>query len=255
MRSAPRLRCPPRALRAALALGLGCALAGPAAAGGPPPPSPPETVILLHGLGRSARSMAPLADALAERGYRVRSLDYPSRRASIDELADELAREVEDCCSRPPVRVHFVGHSLGGILVRAYLARTRPPLLGRVVLLAPPNQGSELADGLADHALLRWLAGPAAAELGTGDASVPRRLGAVDYELGVLTGDRSWSPLRSWLIPGADDGAVAVARARVEGMRDFRVVPETHTFIMRSPQVAQEVGRFLETGRFSPAGG
>jgi pimeloyl-ACP methyl ester carboxylesterase len=230
----------------ALALSLPQAVAAAEAAG-------TETVILLHGLGRSARPMAPLAEALEERGYRVRALDYPSRSAPIERLSRQLAREVEACCSQPPVRVHFVGHSLGGILVRAYLARERPPRLGRVVMLAPPNQGSELVDGVRDNALFRWLAGPAARELGTD--GLPARLGPVDFEVGVLTGDRSWSPLRSWLIPGADDGTVAVASARVAGMADFRVVPETHTFIMRSADVAREVWHFLETGRFSPPGG
>jgi pimeloyl-ACP methyl ester carboxylesterase len=240
-------------LLAALVLALSGA--GPAAAAEEQAPDGAETVILLHGLGRSARSMAPLADALAERGYRVHTLDYPSRSAPIEQLAGELAREVEACCSRPPVRVHFVGHSLGGILVRAYLARSRPPRLGRVVMLAPPNQGSELVDGVRDNAVFRWLAGPAAHQLGTGEDGLPRRLGPVDFELGVLTGDRSWSPLRSWLIPGDDDGTVAVASAQVAGMSDFRVVPETHTFIMRSDAVAREVWHFLQTGRFSPTGG
>jgi pimeloyl-ACP methyl ester carboxylesterase len=238
-------------LVAALAL-LGTLAASSNAPAEPPDEGSGETVILLHGLGRGAGSMEKLGASLASHGYAVRALDYPSRSASVEVLAKRLAREVEDCCTDPPQRVHFVGHSLGGIVVRAYLSETRPPALGRVVMLAPPNQGSELVDGVQNNAFFRLFAGPAASELGTDDEGAPVRLGPVDFELGVIAGDRSWNPIGSWLIPGEDDGTVAVARARVEGMTDFRVVPETHTFIMRSPEVAREVRHFLEQGRFSP---
>jgi triacylglycerol lipase len=211
-----------------------------------------ETVILLHGLGRDEGSMSALAEALASHGYAVRNLGYPSRDQDVESLARYVALEVEGCCTQQAAPVHFVTHSLGGILVRAYFADQRPAALGRVVMLAPPNQGSELVDGLRDNALFRWAAGPAASELGTDAEGAPRRLGPVDFELGVLTGDRSWNPLGSWLIPGNDDGTVAVESARVQGMADFRIVPATHTFIMRNPEVIAEVVHFLATGRFSP---
>ena len=120
---------------------------------------------------------------------------------------------------------------------------------GRVVMLAPPNGGSPLVDKVRENAIFVHFAGPAAAELGT---ELPERLGPVDFEVGVIAGDRSWNPLGSWLIPGDDDGTVAVESARIEGMADFRVVPSTHTFIMRSPEVASEMLHFLATGRFSP---
>jgi hypothetical protein len=116
-------------------------------------------------------------------------------------------------------------------------------------MLAPPNAGSEWVDAFRDTFLLA-LAGPAARELGTDPESAPRRLGRVDFELGVLVGDRSWNPLGSWLIPGDDDGTVAVASARVDGMADFRVVHENHTFILVSPDVVWQTIHFLEHGAF-----
>jgi hypothetical protein len=118
-------------------------------------------------------------------------------------------------------------------------------------MLAPPNHGSEWVDELRGLALFR-LAGPAAAQLGTDPGSLPRSLGPVDYELGVLAGNRSFNPLGSWLIPGEDDGTVGVDSARIEGMSDFRVVPSTHTWILHSPRALAEVSHFLAHGAFLP---
>ena len=226
------------------------ALAQPAAAFAPHAVEPPGTVLLLHGLGRSADSMRLFEQALAARGYEVCNVDYPSTRAGVEELAELLAEEVSRCRAGSAAPLHFVSHSLGGIVVRAYLGEYRPRNLGRVVMLAPPNGGSEWVDAFRDTWLVT-LAGPAARELGTDPESAPRRLGAVDFELGVLIGDRSWNPLGSWLIPGDDDGTVAVASARVEGMADFRVVHENHTFIVTSPQAVWQSIHFLEHGSFA----
>jgi pimeloyl-ACP methyl ester carboxylesterase len=225
-------------------------LAQPSAALRDTEPRSPGTVILLHGLGRSVGSMTALERALAARGYSVRNVGYPSREADLEELVVHLDGEVKRCCEAQDVPVHFVTHSMGGILVRAFLAEHRPKNLGRVVMLAPPNGGSEWVDALRDSHLFA-LAGPAASELGTDAESAPTRLGPVDFELGVLIGNKSWNPLGSWLIPGDDDGTVAVDSARIEGMKDFRVVDESHTFIVRSPEVIAEVIHFLEHGEFS----
>jgi triacylglycerol lipase len=211
------------------------------------------TVILLHGLGRSSRSMRAIEAALDARGYRVINLDYPSRQHDIETLVGMLAAEIERCCRNGPAPVHFVTHSMGGILVRAYLARNRFPPLGRVVMLSPPNQGSELVDAFGDNPLYELILGPAAEELGTqGATSVPRALPPVDFELGVITGDKSLNPLGAWLIPGENDGTVSIESARVAGMQDFLVAPENHTFIMRSPEVIEQVIHFLEHGHFAP---
>lgn len=216
---------------------------------GAPQPAEGDWVLLLHGLGRTSRSMKPLAEKLTEAGYRVVLVDYPSTEEPFDELVDGLAREIERCCLSDRRPVHFVTHSMGGIVVRAYLADRRLETLGRVVMLSPPNSGSVLADYLRRTPLGR-AGGPALDDLGTDPESLPNRLGGVDYPVGVITGDRSFNPLFSWLIPGKDDGKVSVETAKVEGMVDFLVVPETHTFIMRSPEVIEQVLHFLEKSRF-----
>ncbi len=208
-------------------------------------------VVVLHGLGRSSLSMWLLANRLTQAGFEVHNLDYPSTEASVDELVAVLSGEVEECCLSSGKSLHFVTHSLGGILVRAYIAKKRPHNLGRVVMLSPPNQGSQLVDELSDNPLFQWATGPAGQELGTDRSNLPNRLGPADFEVGIITGSRSLNPLTSWLVAGEDDGTVSVESAQLEGMAAFLVVPNTHTFIMNSSQVAQEVVHFLEHGSFS----
>ena len=157
------------------------------------------------------------------------------------------------CCADHPEDVHFVTHSMGGVLVRSYLSQQPEPHNGRVVMLSPPSQGSEIVDAFADSPRLRALfVGPAASELGTDSAGIARKLGPVRFDLGIITGDKSLSPIGSWVIPGPDDGKVAVGRANVEGSADFLVISATHTFIMNRRDVARQVVHFLQNGRFSP---
>ena len=208
-------------------------------------------VVVLHGLGRSSASMLLLARRLADAGYEVHNLDYPSTDATVDQLLSLLDSEIEECCLNSGKPLHFVTHSLGGILVRAYLAEKRPEGLRRVVMLSPPNQGSELVDEWRQSPLFRWATGPVGQELGTEAESLPNRLGPADFELGIITGSRSLNPLTSWIVTGDDDGKVSVETAQLKGMAAFLVVPNTHTFIMNSSEVAEEVIHFLEHGSFS----
>lgn len=210
------------------------------------------TVVLLHGLGRTHRSMRPVEEALAKRGYRVVNLGYPSRDRTWGELVETLGTALDACCRGGSAPVHFVTHSMGGILVRAYLEEHLLPELGRVVMLSPPNQGSEVVNRIPEE-LLTLLLGPASVRLGTDPGSVPLQLGPAEFELGVITGDLSLNPLFSHWLPGDDDGVVAVESAWVEGTDDFLVVPYAHTFIMRRDEVILQVLSFLETGRFIDA--
>jgi dipeptidyl aminopeptidase/acylaminoacyl peptidase len=213
----------------------------------------PEAVVLLHGLGRTRRAMAPLTERLREAGFDAHNLAYPSRDAPPEELVENIAEQIEACCANAP-RLHFVGHSLGGILARAYVAQWQPPNLGRMVMLSPPNQGSEIIDSLGDSWLFEAVMGPSAVTLGTDEDSFPNSLPPPDYELGIVAATESINPVGSAIIPGDDDGMVAVCRMRLEGMTDFITVDHTHALIMRSEDVARQVVRFLREGRFDHAG-
>jgi triacylglycerol lipase len=211
-----------------------------------------ECVVLLHGLARTARSMRPMQRALERAGYQVLNIGYPSRSEPVERLANivftEIGRRLKE---NNPTHVHFVTHSMGGILLRQYLAQHRLENLGRVVMLAPPNQGSELVDRLGRLRLFKLLNGPAGQQLGTGAEGLPRRLPTVDFDLGVITGTRGlFNPVLWSLLPKPNDGKVAVASTQVEGMRDFRMLPVTHTFLMGNRRVINLTLHFLKHGQF-----
>lgn len=214
---------------------------------------PAETVILLHGLGRTRWSLWRVEQTLRRDGYNVINLTYPSRTQAIEDLArDWLAPLVAAQGAAP--RLHFVTHSMGGIVLRCYLRDHPVPNLGRVVMLAPPNAGSELADRLKPTWLYRTVNGPAGQQLGT--AGLPRALGpwpAGPGELGIIAGDRSLNVLFSSWLPGPNDGKVTVASARFEGMADFITVPFSHTWLAWRSDVISQIQVFLRTGRFHRA--
>ncbi len=219
-----------------------------------------ETVILLHGLARTSRSMNKMEKALIADGYNVINVDYPSRSATIEELSKQVFQGLEkqidggSASFQGLEKVHFVTHSMGGILLRHYLEKHDFPNLGNVVMLAPPSRGSEVTDKLGHIKLYQWINGPAGNQLGTGTGSHPLRLKAPEFELGIIAGDRSINPILSMLIPGPDDGKVSLARVKPEAYTDYLKLHVTHACMMRNPKVIAQTKHFLKHATFNSEG-
>ena len=224
-----------------------------------------DCVVLIHGLNRSDLSFVVIQKILQRHGYEVVVQSYPSTEADLFVLAEQTLPRAFDACEADTV--HIVAHSMGAILVRIWLAQDRLDVpvdqagltgpaaqdrrvrLGRVVMLAPPNQGSEVVDVFGDMRFFSWLNGPASQQLGT-DGVAPV-LPQARYPLGVIAGSRSVNPLFSALIPGRDDGAVSVAATAKKGMPDHITLPATNSFLMNNPLVLYQVLWFLREGAFA----
>ncbi|MFP4163791.1 MAG: esterase/lipase family protein [Chitinispirillaceae bacterium] len=208
-----------------------------------------EAVILLHGLGRSSSSMEKMEKHMKDSGYLVVNVDYQSTKTSIDDVADSLVFPRVDSLEAKVKKIHFVTHSMGGIIVRHLFANHEIESAGRVVMMGPPNRGSEVADFLtkikADAVL-----GDNLKKLRTDSASLVNLLPAPDCEFGVIAGTRSINLINSIIIKGRDDGKVSVENTRLEGMKDHVVVPVTHTFMMRNGKVIEQTLHFLKRGCF-----
>ena len=212
---------------------------------------PTQWVILLHGLARTQSSMKTMETHLIQAGYSVLNLGYPSRKKNIQNLVnDHLIPAIQKCCQKGAKKIHFVTHSMGGILVRYYLKWNHLDELGHVVMLSPPNAGSEVVDTFKSFFLFKWINGPSGDQLGTTPDALPIILGDVDFHPGIITGDRSINLILSWIIPGPDDGKVSVTRAKVKGMADFRVIHATHPFIMKNSEAIALTLHFLKYGSF-----
>lgn len=210
-----------------------------------------DGVVLLHGISRTARSFARMQAALEASGFTALNLDYPSRRKSLEALAEEIHPEIERFAGGIEGSLHFVGHSMGGLLTRVYLARHRPIRLGRVVMLGTPNSGSEIADRLKNFLPYRILFGPAGQQLGTQrGAALQALFPPADYPVGIIAGNRSIDPISSIFLTRPHDGRVSVANTRLDGMADHIVLATAHPFLPENDIAIEATIAFLEDCKF-----
>jgi pimeloyl-ACP methyl ester carboxylesterase len=209
-------------------------------------------VVLLHGIGCSSRSLGKLQRALQQAGFATLNLDYPSRRKPLDLLAGHIHPAVADFAERNTAPIHFVGHSMGGLLVRVYIANYRPARLGRVVMLGTPNAGSEVADLLRAISLYRSFFGPAGLQLTTDLDDMLKSLPALDYAVGIVAGNRSIDPISStFILPRPNDGRVSVASSKLDGMADHITIKAFHAGLPRHRIAIDQTIAFLREGRFN----
>lgn len=209
-----------------------------------------ERVILLHGLGESPLIMKALELALKKAGYDVSNVAYPSTRYTIETLLDSHVLPLLD--AYPEARkVHFVTHSLGGVLLHAALQKKKPANLGRVVMTAPGLHGSEAIEVYRHNWFYRTLFGPASVESGTGRDAFARKLAQqADYELGVIAGCVPLDLLSMLFVPWPQDGKLSVKTTRIRNMADHIVLPTSHDFTSNDPLAIWQVLHFLKHGHF-----
>ncbi|MCG8426297.1 MAG: alpha/beta hydrolase [Chromatiales bacterium] len=208
-----------------------------------------ECVVLLHGLARSNHSLSTIESTLHDAGYHTVNQNYPSTKHNIEKLAKEAITEALGKCPLES-KIHFVTHSLGGILVRQYLTAYTIDHLGRIVMLGPPNKGSQVVDKLKNFPGFKLINGPAGMQLGTGELSVPNQLGPANFEVGIIAGARSINLILSTMLPDQDDGKVTLENTKLEGMSDHIALPVIHTFMMKNSNVIDQIIHFLKHGVF-----
>ena len=216
-----------------------------------PPATEQETVVLIHGLGRSAVSMWLMEVRIEKAGYDVIAVDYPSLGTTPDEVINIVAAQIDACC-RDKSKVHFVGHSLGGLLIRAYFSETDPAALsdrmGQVVMIGTPNAGSAMVDYFRDSWWLPLL-GETTLSLGTTANGLPGQLPPPPFKAGIIAGSNGmW--ISDAIFEEANDGLVTVASTRLPNMADFIEIDVSHSMMRYDHEVAEQTIAFLKTGRF-----
>ena len=210
-----------------------------------------QHVILLHGMYRSSVAMRPVDKFLINLGYTTSNISYPSTEFEIETLVrDFLEPEINKFKGRDDVTLHFATHSMGGILVRYYLQQNSISNLGNVVMIAPPNKGTPLADLFEGSEWVNSNSGPAKSQLSAEEDSWVNQLGAANFDVGIIAGDENNNIVTSMLLPGDDDGVVSVESTKLERMRDFITIPAKHYRLRSNIAVLQQVAHFLRYGVF-----
>jgi len=211
-----------------------------------------ECVVLVHGLWRSGFAMRSIASDLEGHGYQTVSVDYPSTQEEIPELVQGyLLKSYEECAQTGAQKIHLVSHSMGGILVRQFLQNHTLPLGSKVVMLSPPNQGSELSEKFGESWWYQWVVGPAGVSLSTKHEGIISKLREVDEPVGIIAAYRDWSLWPNTWLPQPNDGTVSVESMKLAEMDDFILVNSGHALMRFNDEVQRQIRQFLAVGEFA----
>ena len=209
-------------------------------------------VITLHGILRSSKSWTDLQRVLQPDGYTFVSIDYPSTQQSISDFADQLQGLIVSL--EGIERIHFVVHSMGGLIVRRWCQQYSDPRVERLVMIGTPNSGAEVASMLQKNLLFQLIFGPSGQELVADPETFISTLPLPTMEFAVIAGAKGDSNGFNPLIPGDDDGIVTVKSARLPGAQDYLSVRSLHSFLPWHPEVMDATRRFLSTGALRATG-
>ena len=210
-----------------------------------------QCVVLVHGLWRSGWAMRSIADDLNDFAYQTVSVSYPSTSMSIPEIAERyLPPAIDECKQGGAEQIHLVSHSMGGIVVRQYLQNNHLPSGSKVVMLSPPNQGSELSEKFGSEGWYQQIVGTAGASLTKKDSGIIVNLKPVEEPVGIIAAYRNWSLWPSTWLPEPNDGTVSVASMKLAEMDDFVLINSGHAMIRFDDATQEQIRHFLSTGRF-----
>ena len=212
-----------------------------------------QTVILLHGIIRNHFDMMLLEKRMKKEGYACINIKYPSTKHAIEDLAEQINGQLQQNENYTGAdKVHFVVHSMGGLITRHILAKHRPANLGSVVMLGTPNKGSEMADYLDAHKYLatpfRLIFGPSASQLRTAHKHFEDEI--IDFPLGIIASDASLNPIGKQVFGAPNDTLVSIESTKIEGMSDHIIIPCPHAMMMFDPRIINQVTAFLKDGKF-----
>lgn len=209
-----------------------------------------DAVVILHGIFRTSRSMSKIANFLQKSGFQTLNINYPSTKYSIENLADIIHLQIQQI-SASVDKIHFVGYSMGGLLIRAYIKKYQPQNIGRIVMIGTPNKGSEVADFIQNWWLYKKLYGQAGQQLISSQKDFGHIFSNLEgIEVGIIAGNRPLDLISSKIISKPNDGKVSVESTMLSGMKEHIIMPHNHTFIINKPQVWRQILAFLENGKF-----
>lgn len=200
------------------------------------------TIVLLHGQGRTRLSMVVLGKRFRSAGYQTLNFPYNQTIRSLDEISGQLVEFIGQKVKTSDY--HLIGHSLGNVIIRNAFRKDYPAGLGKIVMLAPPNQPAHLAKRLKKNLIYRLFTGDSGQKLSEEkfyrDLPIPR------VPFGVIAGDKG----QSLTFSEPNDGVVTVGSTKLEGMADWILLHHGHTFIMNCKDTFEHCVRFVESGRF-----